>query len=257
MSEPLSSEIVDELLKAVSLTLSEIVLWRKKIKRLKKEIEKQEVTEDDIIYYDLHRFIREARYEKLLSRTFPIDGDVLRITITHRHGGESVFGVDLVYEISDRKIVLLQYKKSNQGRFFIDRKQLKKLRYFCYDRCFAKKYEGKPWFLKESRIVSLCPSYYYLIIGNKEDELVMPACVVESILDSKSKSRSSAKTDEFLRGFSREAFDEMFSKCWLGAVFTLKESVDHMTDILLSEDHILVQAQERSEPQDENEQPRE
>lgn len=252
MNEPLSPEIVDELIKFVSFTLSEIVLWRKKIKRFKKDLEKQEINEDDLIYYDLHRFLEHGKNEEKVSRTFPLNGDFLKVTITHRHKVETIYGVDLVYEISGKKIVLLQYKKSNQGRLSFDREQLRKLRYFCYDRCPAKKFEGKSWFPEESRIISLCPSYYYLII-NKKDDLILPACVVESILDSETK-RSSAKSNEFLRGISRGSFDELFSKCWIGASFTLKQNVDTMTDILLSQDHLLVHAQEHIKPSEEKKQ---
>lgn len=152
MSEPLSLPVIDELLKSVSLTVSEIVLWRNKIRRLKDEIEKQEITEDDMIYSDLHRFLEKAKYEETpLSKVFPIHGASLKVTIAHRHKAESVFGVDLVYEICDRKIVLMQYKKSSQRRFFIDRKQSKKLRHFCYDNCLAKKIERQPWFSEDSR----------------------------------------------------------------------------------------------------------
>ena len=244
MSEPLSLPDIEELLKSVSLTVSEIVVWRKKIRRLKDELEKQEITEDDFIYSDLHRFLEKAKYgEAPLSKVFPIDGADLKVTIAHRHKAESVFGVDLVYEICDKKIVLMQYKKSSQRRFFIDRKQSKKLRHFCYDNCVAKKIQHQSWFPEDSRIISLCPCYYYLII-KPGDELVMPACVVESILDSKQKDRGSADTKEFMRGISREAFNEMLSKCWLGAAYTSKENVDLMMDILLSEDHTLIHCQE-------------
>jgi len=120
---------------------------------------------------------------------------------------------------------------------------MKKLRHFCYDDCPAKKFEGKPWFPEESRIIALCPCYYYLII-NLKDELIMPACVVGSIMDSKRKDRKSANVNEFLRGISRASFNEMFSKCWLGAIYTLKENVDLMMDILLSEDHMLIHCEE-------------
>lgn len=243
MAEPLSLETIDELLKSVSFTVAGIVLWRKKIKRLKDELAKQEVIEDDVIYDDLYRFLKRGKYGELpLTRTFPIDGVDVKVTIAHRHKGESVFGVDLVYEVTDTKIALLQYKKSNQGRFAIDRMQHRKLRHFCYDGCMAKKVESRSWFHEKSRIVAFCPCYYYLI--GPKDELIMPACVFESIFDSKSKGRNSANADEFHRGISREPFIEIFSKCWIGAIYPLKENVDLMMDILLLEDHMIVHCKE-------------
>lgn len=243
MSEPLSLPVIDELFRSISITVSQIVRWRMKIKRLKDELAGQKVIEDDFIYTDLHSFLKRAKNgETPLTKTFPMDGVELKVTIAHRHKGESVFGVDLVYEISDTKIALLQYKKSNQRRFSIDRTQLRKLRHFCYDRCPAKKTEGASWFAQESRLITLCPCYYDLI--SPEDELIIPACVVESILGSKQKARDSAAVNEFGRGFSKESFNEMFSKCWIGAIYALKESVSFMMDTLLSEDHLVVHCEE-------------
>lgn len=244
MTESLPLSVIDDLLKAVSLTVSEIILWRKKLSKLKKELEKQEITEDDWIYNDLYQFLGKTVYEKPpLSKVYSIDGVELKVTIAHRHSGESVFGVDLVYEIIDKKIVLMQYKKSNQGRFQIDRNQMGKLRYFCYEKCLAKKIQHQPWFPKESRIISLCPCFYNMIVS-PDEELIIPACVVESILDSKTKGRSSADKSEFIRGISRETFNEMFAKCWIGAASISNGDVNSMRDVLFSDDHIVIYCQE-------------
>ena len=45
--------------------------------------------------------------------------------------------------------------------------------------------------------------------------------------------------------YPRFPFKEMFSKCGIGAIYTLKENVDLMMDILLSENHIVVHCEER------------
>jgi hypothetical protein len=244
MSEPLSLDVVEELLRSVSITVTEIVLWRKKIRKLKEDLDNQDITEDDVIYSDLHNFLEKAKYEKPpISKIFSIDETNLKVTIAHRHLGESAYGVDLVYEIIDKKIALLQYKKANKGRFQIDREQTEKLMDFCYDNCIAKKIQHKFWFKEDSRIVPFCPCYYYMII-KPGDNLIMPACVVKSILDSKQKGRSSAKANEFMRGISKEAFNELFSKCWVGAIYGSKENVNLMNEMLLSENHIVIHCEE-------------
>ena len=241
MPESLSFEVIDELLSLISRDVGQIILWREKIKRFKDDLDKQPITEDDFIYGDLYDFTKSGKFRDMpLSRTFDVNGRKLEVSLTHRHTMEPVSGVDLVYEISKNKIALIQYKKSHNGRFSFDRKQTSNLRNFCFDQCPAKKLENKPWFSNRSRIVSLCPCYYCLVFKRHDDKLFLPACIVESILDSKTKSRASANEEEFMRGMSKDSFVELFSKCWLGATYTTKDSVDLMKETLLAENHMVV-----------------
>lgn len=245
MSEPLSSTEIAELLEDIALNISEIALWRIKIMRLKEEIKEQTISEDDIIFSDLYDFLRTAKDEELpLSRTYSINSKKLRVTVTHRHKAENIYGVDLVYEIIDEKIVLLQYKRAGGNRINIDRHQLKKLRELCYDKCIAKKYEDVEWFYEKFQIVAYCPCHYFLYIEPKE-ELILPACMVEAALNLKEAGRKSANVNEFYRGISRDSFIEAFSKCWVGAIYARKEIVDEMVEVLISDSHLLIHCEER------------
>jgi len=244
MSEPLSTIDIDELLEYIALNISEIALWRIKIDRLKEKIEEQKITEDDLIFSDLYDFLRTAKDEELpLSRTYSINNNKLKITLMHRHKGEAIYGIDLIYEIIDEKIALLQYKKSHNNRVNINIAQLDKLKDLCYEKCIAKRFKKGDWFREKFHIVTFCPCYYFIYI-EPEEERILPACLVDAILKTEGKERSSANIDEFYRGISRDTFSEAFSKCWVGAIYNQKQDVDEMMERLLSDEHLLIHCEE-------------
>ena len=239
MSEPLTASEIDHILKHVVVSIQVIAFWRTKILRLMDELKKQTYSEDDLIFSDLLDFTRIAKDEAPMSRTYPLDGKELKITIAHRHKAETVFGVDLIYEILNEKISLIQYKKAHEGYVSVDRKQLSKIRDFCYEDCYAKKIEKADWFVQDARLVTFCPCFYY-IMNEPGEEIILPACFVEAILDSKKTGRASASIDEFMRGISRDAFIEIFSKCWVGGLNSIKSNVDEMTQVLLRDEHLMI-----------------
>lgn len=244
MSEPLSNIDINELLKYIALNITEIGLWRTKIDRLKEKIEEQKITEDDLIYSDVYDFLRTAKDEVMpLSRTYSINNKKLKITLMHRHKGETIYGIDLIYEIIDEKIALLQYKKSHNNRVNINITQLDKIKDLCYVKCIAKRYKKDDWFREKFHIVTFCPCYYFIYI-EPEEERILPLCLVDAVLKTKEKERKSANIDEFYRGISQSTFSEAFSKCWIGAIYNQKQDVDKMMGRLFSDEHLLIHCEE-------------
>jgi hypothetical protein len=97
MSEPLSYSEVEELLQSVSISIYSVLLWRIKIRRLKNQLAKDEINEDDSIYNDLYKFVKSAKYvSPQKSNVFSLNGVEIKVTISHRHKSESIFGIDLV-----------------------------------------------------------------------------------------------------------------------------------------------------------------
>jgi len=233
LDERFTNEEIEYIRGNIAETIVEILRLRVKYKALKEEIDKQKIREEDYIYRDVYKFL-EGNDEPTYSKTFEYNGIYITITKTHKEGTETFYGIDLIYEIEDEKFLLIQYKKMDDDkRLTFDRHQLGNLRQFCNYKCIALRNKNKTWFNEQQRIVSYCQSYYNLILDGLE--IFLPACIIESILDSGQPNRKSANIREFQRGILKDCFLDLFSKCWIGAinysVSDIKKIIDHLIEV--------------------------
>ena len=137
----------------------------------------------------------EPRQKTLYGRT-------VTTRILHQEGAglRDIRGGDLLYEIEGEKYVLIQYKQAKHGRVHADYPQLDELIDSCPPRCDAA-YHGALW----------CGSWVGLIDGSAVS--VLPACTAKSLF----AGHGSVKASRFSRAMSKDAFGELFAKCYAGA----------------------------------------
>lgn len=145
---------------------------------------------------------------------------ILRIAVIHARSGEHITGADLVFELKDKKIILIQSKRvGSNGRLAFNRLQLLKLA----------ELEAQLNFRSDSVIIQtflqtlfypIIPfqraAFYHLIMASSSQVQERFFHISEIMFTL--GNRKSTSQDEFLHmGITKEEFDEMFWHCKIGA----------------------------------------
>ena len=134
-------------------------------------------------------------------KTVRIHGQELKIWKLHRVGlqAKDVKGADLLYEIQDKKFVIIQYKsETSTGRVELDETQLSELQQSCPNSC--------PPSTRFS-----CGSWFAL--QNTGGGAYFPACEAKRIFGT----HKSRKATTFVNGLTKAQFQEDFGTCHIGA----------------------------------------
>jgi len=184
----------------------------------------QRPLEEDFIDADLH----DVRPGSATIRE--VDGVQIVIRKLHRRGASSgdIRGADLLYEIENEKYVLIQYKTpDSRGRVAKDEEQMAILKDSCSSPC-------QP----TSSVLPFCGSWY--AVRSLAGTVYHPVCLAEQIFGPAGSRYATA----FSRGLSRETFDELFARCWIGAR-TRPLDISYLVWSLFNADHFLVTAFQR------------
>lgn len=192
--------------------------WGQKVRRLREKIEGQRPDEVDLIYNEVKDQAGRvlSKDESPEEATIEIHGIRIKKRIVHRKT-EKYNGADVYFEVENEKFALVQFKLQSGGRYQFDKKQLDNLQIWC-DYC-----------IKDKNRPSLCPSFVWLIndLGYYSKHRILKLCRLQRIL----RSRSSASVEEFDNsGITRSAFKELLAKCWIGAPFKRKPSMQDLLD---------------------------
>lgn len=190
--------------------------WGQRVRRLREKIERERPNEVDHIYNEVkdqaNRIIQEN--ERPDEATIEIHGVRIKKEIVHTKS-EEYNGADVYLTVEDEKFALVQFKLQSSGRFQFNKLQLSNLGIWC-DYCVRDK--DRPL---------LCPSFLWLIndIGYYYKHRILRLCQVQNIL----RGRGSASVSEFDdHGITRSAFKELLAKCWFGAPFKRKPSLQRL-----------------------------
>ena len=178
--------------------------------------------EEDFIFADA--FGHDPRE----PRRVEINGVEVLVRTLHRRGLNmaDVKGADLLYEIAGRKFVLIQYKRPNgRGSIQRDVQQLRDLVDACPNPCPP----------ASPHLWPTCGSWF-AVVGIDEHTYVR-ACDAESNFGA-AQSRP-ART--FTNGLSRDTFDELFARCWIGAR-TAPSDLAYTAWSLFNSDNVLFSA---------------
>jgi len=137
-------------------------------------------------------------------RVVQVDGVEILVRKLHRRGlrQSDVMGADLLYEIADRKFVLVQYKTPDkQGLVGKDDDQLDRLMQSCAAQCSSD--HPFTW--------SRCGAW--VAVRSRTESLYLPACEAARVFGD----AASRKVDRFSNGISSEVFQQLFARCWTGA----------------------------------------
>ena len=159
-----------------------------------------------------------------------IDGVAVVTRMLHRRGlrQRDIEGADLLYEVEGRKYALVQYKSPADGRIHLDRDQMDRLIEGCPNPCPPHQPALWPtcgaWFAVESR----------------EGSWYESACQALATFED----AGSRPTERFSSGISREVFQHLFARCWIGARTTVSEFAYLTWDALVS-NRVLVSVLQR------------
>jgi len=192
--------------------------WGQKVRRLREKIEEQREDEEDLIYNEVKDqagriILKDGRPEEA---TIEIHGIRIKKIILHRKS-ERYNGADVYLEVQDEKFALVQFKLESGGRYQFDREQLENLRIWC-DYC-----------IKDKTRPCVCPSFVWLIDDTRyyRKHRILKLCQAEKVLGR----RGSASVREFENlGITRSSFKELLARCWVGAPFKRKPSIQELLD---------------------------
>ncbi len=192
--------------------------WSQEVKNLRKRIEEQESDEVDRIYHEVKDEVGRllVKNESPDEATIRIHGIKMKKIIVH-HKTERYNGADVYIEVENEKFALIQFKLQNGNRYKFDKTEMKNLGKWCE---FCVQDCGRPL---------LCPTFIWLIdnSGFYDKHRILKLCKVKEILNN----RQSAPKQEFERhGITRSSFKELLARCWVGAPFIRKQSIQSLTD---------------------------
>lgn len=211
-----------DLVQRINSDIAGIVKSQRVLREVNEEVSrrKQRPTEEDFIDEDAFGDSPDV------PRIKDVDGVQIKIRKLHRRGisATDVKGADLIYEIEDRKFVLIQYKRPNsQGRLTKDGDQLQEQIDACPSKCPP--HELRNW--------PTCGSWV-CIKESAGEALYLPACETMAVFGS-AASRDFSK---FSRGLSAPAFQELFARCWIGAR-TVPVSLAAYVNTAVQNDHVV------------------
>jgi hypothetical protein len=179
-----------------------------------------------LVEEEIRKLMAEGRWKerpeegKPWIRSVERERYILRIAVIHARGGEHITGADLVFELKDKKIVLVQSKRvGSNGRFTFNRLQLSKLA----------ELEAQLNFRSDSVVIQTFPqtlfypiipcrkaSFYHLIMADslQTQERFFHISEIMFTLGN----RKTASQNEFINmGMTQKEFDDMFWNCKTGA----------------------------------------
>lgn len=194
----------------------ELLEWRETVDFINSEI--REILRNQRVLNEVHDALG-ARAERPLEEDFiaadaldrppnepvvrVIDDVEITVRVLHRQGESltDVVGADLLYEIEGRKYVLIQYKTPDRrGLVHHDETQLDELIEACSATC---RFRTRSW--------PRCGAWH--CVRGPAGASYHIACEASAIFGT----AATRMMDKFKRGLSKEAFDELFAKCWVGA----------------------------------------
>jgi hypothetical protein len=193
--------------------------WSQRVRRLREKIQGERSNEVDRIYNEVtdqaNRIV--VKHEKPEEAMIEIYGVRIKKTIVHSKS-EKYNGADVYIEVEDQKFALVQFKLQNGGRFQFDTQQLSRLSVWC-DYCVQDRNRPLP-----------CPSFVWLIddfSSYHDKHRILKLCQLQNLL----AGRNSASVEELGDyGITRSAFKELLVKCWVGAPFQRKPTVQELLD---------------------------
>lgn len=165
------------------------------------------------------------------ARTKIVDGVEILVRKLHRRGlhQSDVTGADLLYEVAGRKFVVIQYKTpSKRHRVERNEDQLKRLVESCPNPCPP----NGNWFWPS------CGSWF--AVESSIESLYLPACEAQAVFGD----ASSRSVGHFGRGVSKEVFQQLFARCWIGARTAPNELAYLAWDVMMH-DRVLVSVLQR------------
>lgn len=167
-----------------------------------------------------------------------VEGVQIITRVLHQTGKRlsDIKGADLLYEIEGEKFILVQFKKSYEGKVKGDKEQLERLLKNCPPMCPYKirTPERIPF-----KIIGLC-GIYYRAHSNSGDVKYLHACEAKSIFGKS----DSVSFSEFSSGMSKETFIDLFAICRIGAI-TGKNEPERIAQKLINEDHVIYSVLQR------------
>jgi len=140
---------------------------------------------------------------------------------------EKYNGADVYIEVENEKFALIQFKLQSNGRYQFKKDQLNNLGKWCN---FCVKDKARPL---------TCPSFIWLIDDSRYYYIhrILKLCKVLKILNG----RLSGSIQEFERhGITRSSFKELLAKCWVGAPFSRKPSLQVLRDYVDSTKRLVI-----------------
>jgi hypothetical protein len=189
-----------QLVREINLDIGGIIRGQRTLDEVNEELRgrKARPIEEDFIYADA------LGHDPGVPRKLTVDGVEIETRTLHRRGirQRDVKGADLLYEITGRKFILVQYKAPiPRNRVKLDRPQLKKLMGACPNPC--------PPHLPI--YTATCGSWY--AVRSKSISAYVPACKAAEFFDD----ADSCSAADFGPGLSHENFQKAFARCWTGA----------------------------------------
>ena len=204
--------------------------WGIIVGKMKSDIEEQRKTEEDYIYSEVKDQVGRifTKYEEPDVAYIKIYGITIRKKILHRKS-EEYNGADLLLGIEDEKFALIQFKKQNhRNRYVFHKKQLDNLGTFCN-------------FCDQNiSIPPQCPSFVWLIddSGYYTIHRIFRLCEIKKILNGR---LSASKAEFFMKsGIFRSSFKELFVKCWVGAKYDRKPTIQQFQDYIVETQRLIV-----------------
>lgn len=189
-----------QLVREINLDIGGIIRGQRTLDEVNEELRGREARpiEEDFIHADA------LGHNPGVPRKINVDDVEIETRMLHRRGirQRDVKGADLLYEITGRKFVLIQYKTPTpRNRVTLDRPQLKELIGACPNPCppHVPGYTAK------------CGSWY--AVRSARISAYVPACKAEEIFDD----ADSCSTAQFGSGLSHEDFQRAFARCFTGA----------------------------------------
>lgn len=181
-----------------------------------------------------------------------IAGTKVKITATHRSSSEEIYGVDLIYEIENKKVVGFQHKKADrENDLRIDSNQLNKIKRICPA---CEWYLDRPKRLRffhpfdceylmerynrESYVRPGCSSLYVINSPNLNIQGVVSACRLRDFMEKYNKNDR-----EIFKLVKLDSIDEAFVKCIIGYDLSYEKEgrgpVDNQYDTLFIDQHLI------------------
>lgn len=193
--------------------------WGQKARRLREKIEEERPDEVDHIYHEVKDQVDRiiVKHERPEEATIEIYGVRIKKIVVHGKS-EEYNGADLYLEVEGQKFALVQFKLQSGGRFQFDKQQLSKLSKWC------------EYCIQDQSRPLICPSFVWLIDDSSsyyDKHRILRLCQLQNILGGRS-GVSLREFDDY--GITRGAFKELLAKCWVGAPFKRKPSVQELLD---------------------------
>ena len=189
----------------------------------------QRPQEDAYIYQHVQQGLSPAFVPLMEMPTDPLrfphvhqqifDGHVVTIEATHRGRPEHVYGVDVIYNLGDKKVIAFQHKKADANGAIrldgMDEVQRRKLCKLCECR-FCHPHRAWPFHRVGGPIKPGCSALYELSYPEQSTQIFVSACRIGEILAKLGAGPRRATIR--IAGYSKPAVDEMFLRCMIGHI---------------------------------------